>query len=147
MKWNRIIAVGVFTLCSLAQCFGHHIAVVVNKANSTENVPSTHLAQLFRHETTKWIDGAAVTPVVDTSSAGQMATLQRLNHMTAAELKAFLAAHKDEIRQLNSDADVLQAVESNPGAIGLVDVRSVNNRIKVVKVNGKLPLEEGYLSH
>ena len=85
--------------------------------------------------------------VVDTSSAGQMATLQRLNHMTATELKAFLAAHKDEIRQLNSDPDVLQAVESNPSAIGLVDVRSVNNRIKVVKVNGKLPLEEGYLSH
>ena len=134
-------------LCSLAQCFGHHIAVVVNKANSTENVPSAHLAQLFRQEMKKWTDGTAVMLVVDTSSAGQMATLQRLNHMTAAELKSFLAAHKDEIRQLNSDADVLQAVESNPSAIGLVDVRVVNNRIKVVKVNGKLPLEEGYLSH
>jgi hypothetical protein len=76
-----------------------------------------------------------------------MATLQKLNHMSAGELKAFLAAHADDIKQLNSDADVLEFVQSNPGAIGLIEVRSVDNRVKVVKVDGKLPLEEGYLSH
>jgi len=34
-----------------------------------------------------------------------------------------------------------------PGAIGLVNVRSVNDRVNVVRVNGKLPLEAGYLPH
>jgi len=147
MKWNKTVGVALVTLCSLVPCYAHHIAVVVNKANSTDAVTSAHLAQLFREEAKKWPDGGAVVLVIDRSSPGQMATLQKLNHMSAAELKAFLAAHLDDIKQLNSDADVLQFVQSNPGAIGLIEVRSVDNRVKVVKVDGKLPLEEGYLSH
>lgn len=147
MKWNKTVGIVFFVLCSLAPCFGHHIAVVVNKANSTDTVTSAHLAQFFRMETKKWADGESVVLVIDRSSSGQMATLQKLNHMTAAELKAFLAAHAADIKQLGSDADVLEIVQSTPGAIGLIEVRSLDNRVKVVKVDGKLPLEEGYLSH
>jgi len=36
-------------------------------------------------------------------------------------------------------------VESIPGAIGLVDVYSITSRVNVVKVDGRLPLEQGYL--
>ena len=147
MRLSRTIGVALFAVFSLVPCFAHHIAVVVNKANSTDSVTSAHLAQLFREETKKWPEGGSVLLVIDRSSPGQMATLQKLNHMSAAELKAFLAAHVDDIKQLNTDADVLQFVQSNPGAIGLIEVRSVDNRVKVVKVDGKLPLEEGYLSH
>jgi hypothetical protein len=32
-------------------------------------------------------------------------------------------------------------------AIGLVDVRAVDNTINVVRVDGKLPMESGYLPH
>jgi hypothetical protein len=47
----------------------------------------------------------------------------------------------------DSDAEVLKIVQSIPGAIGLVDVRSVDNTINVVRVDGKLPMESGYLPH
>ena len=47
----------------------------------------------------------------------------------------------------DSDADVLKIVQSIPGAVGLVDVRSVDNSITVVRVGGKLPMESGYLPH
>jgi hypothetical protein len=67
--------------------------------------------------------------------------------MTGDELKALVAAHKDSIVMADSDADVLKIVQSNPGAIGLVDVRSVDNTINVVRVDGKLPMESGYLPH
>ena len=147
MKWNKTVGIVFFVLWSLAPCFGHHIAVVVNKANSTDTITSAHLAQLFRAETKKWPDGGSVVLVIDRSSSGQMATLQKLNHMSTAELKGFLAAHVEDIKQLNSDADVIHFVQSNPGAIGLIEVRSVDNRVRVVKVDNKLPLEEGYLSH
>ena len=33
------------------------------------------------------------------------------------------------------------------GAIGLVDVRSINDQVNVVRVDGKLPMEDGYLPH
>jgi hypothetical protein len=34
-----------------------------------------------------------------------------------------------------------------PGALGLVDVRSVDGTINVVRVDDKLPMESGYLPH
>ena len=74
-----------------------------------------------------------------------MLTLRKLNNMTEAELKARLGAHKDSVILVDSDSDVLDTVDSTPGAIGLVEVRAVNGQVKVVKVDGKLPLELGYL--
>jgi hypothetical protein len=34
-----------------------------------------------------------------------------------------------------------------PGAIGMIEVHSVDNTIKVVRVDGKLPMQSGYLPH
>jgi hypothetical protein len=48
---------------------------------------------------------------------------------------------------VDSDADVLKVVQSTPGAIGLVEIHSVDNTINVVRVDGKLPMESGYLPH
>ena len=67
--------------------------------------------------------------------------------MSPAQLQAWSKQHKDELKFADSDEDVLSIVQSTPGAVGLVDVRSVNDKIKVLHVDGKLPLEEGYLSH
>jgi hypothetical protein len=41
----------------------------------------------------------------------------------------------------------LSYVEKTPGAVGLVDVRSVNDHVNIVRVDGKVPMEEGYLPH
>jgi len=76
-----------------------------------------------------------------------MATLERLNKMSAGELKSFIATHQSSITTVESDEDVLQRVESTEGAIGLVDVRSINDQVNVVRVDGKLPMEAGYLPH
>jgi hypothetical protein len=56
-------------------------------------------------------------------------------------------AHKDSILFVDTDADVLKAVQTEPGAIGLIEVHSIDNSISVVKVDGKLPMESGYLPH
>jgi hypothetical protein len=67
--------------------------------------------------------------------------------MSVNEWSKFLATHKDFIVLAESDADVLKAVRSVPGSIGMVDVRSVDGSINVVQVDNKLPLETGYLPH
>lgn len=123
------------------------MAVVVNKENTVENVTAVHLSKIFRSEMKKWADGKAIVVVLHKDSAGEVETLERLNKMTPDELKALIAAHKDSIVMADSDADVLKIVQSNPGAIGFVDVRSVDNTINVVRVDGKLPMESGYLPH
>ena len=136
-----------FLLISFLPCYAHHLAVVVDKDNNAGQVSSTVLARMFKSEIRKWPDGKNVVIVLHKSSSLEMLTLKRLSRMTEAELKAVIAAHKDLFVIAESDAALLKAVESTPGALGLVDVRAVDGKVNVLKVGGKLPLEEGYLPH
>jgi phosphate transport system substrate-binding protein len=147
MKFQRLAVLLASLLTFLTPCFAHHMAVVVNKDNSVGNVTAVHLSRIFRSEIKKWPDGKTVVLVLHKDSAGETETLERLIKMSAGELKTLIAAHKDSIQLVDSDADVLKIVQSTPGAIGFVDVRSVDNTINVVRVDGKLPMESGYLPH
>jgi len=128
-------------------CFAHHMAVVVSKENSVDKMTSAQLGKMFRADTKKWPDGKLVVLVFHRASAGESITLQHLNKMSAAQLQAWIAERRDSLKLVDTDQDVLSIVESTPGAVGLVDVRSVNDHVKIVHVDGKLPMEDGYLSH
>ncbi len=147
MKRSRICCLLAFMMFSLLPCFAHHMAVVVNKDNGLGEVSSAHLAKIVRLEVKKWHDGKDVILVLHKDSPGEMSTLERLSKMSANELKSFIAAHQGSITTVDSDEDVLKVVETTPGAVGLVDVRSINDQVNVVRVDGKLPMEDGYLPH
>ena len=147
MRVQRPAVLLAFLLMSLTPCFAHHMAVVVNKENNVGTVTAVHLSRIFRAEIKKWPDGKSVILVLHKKSPGETETLERLNKMSEAEWKALLAAHKDSTVVVDSDAEVLKIVQSTPGAIGFVDVRSIDNTINVVRVDGKLPMESGYLPH
>lgn len=147
MKFQRSLLLPIFLLTFLTPCFAHHMAVVVNKENNVGNLTSIHLSKIFRSEMKKWPDGKSIVVVLHKDSPGEAKTLERLAKINAADLKALIASHKDFIVMADSDADVLKIVQSTPGAIGFVDVRSVDNSIIVVRVDGKLPMEAGYLPH
>ena len=147
MKLQRPTVVLSFLLTFLTPCFAHHMAVVVNKENSVGTVTAMRLSRIFRSEIKKWPDGKTVILVLHKKSADETKTLERLNKMSDAEWKALIAAHKDSIVMADSDAAVLKIVQSTPGAVGFVDVRSIDNSINVVRVDGKLPMEAGYLPH
>jgi ABC-type phosphate transport system substrate-binding protein len=123
------------------------MALVVNKDNNVGNVTSVHLSKIFRSEIKKWPDGKAVVLVLHEDSEGETETLERLMKMSPGEWTALIAARKDSIMMADSDADVLKIVQSSSGAVGFVDVRSVDSTVNVVRVNGKLPMESGYLPH
>jgi len=123
------------------------MAVVVNKDNNVGGISSAHLTKIFRLEVKKWHDDKDVILVLHKNFSGEMSTLERLNKMSSTELKSFIAAHQGSITLVDSDEDVLKVVETMPGAVGLVDVRSINDQINVVRVDGKLPMEDGYLPH
>jgi ABC-type phosphate transport system substrate-binding protein len=123
------------------------MAVVVDKDNKIQNVTSTHLAKILKGEVKKWPDGRNVVLVLHNSSPGEMSTLQRLSKMSEAEVKALLASRKESVQTVASDADVIDAVSATPGALGFVEEHSINDRVSVVRVDGKLPMESGYLPH
>ncbi len=147
MKTRSVVHSLAFLLASILPSFAHHTAVVVNKENSVENLTSVQLSKIVRGETRQWSNGKAILLVLHKDSAGEAETLQHLNKMTPQEWRAFVAVHHDLILLVDTDADVLKAVESEPEAVGMVDVRSVDGSINIVRVDGKLPMEGGYLPH
>jgi hypothetical protein len=74
-----------------------------------------------------------------------MELLQRLTQRPANKATGFMAEHKSLFVLVDSDAQVLETVAAKAGALGIVPVRAVDSSIKVLKVDGKLPLEKGYL--
>jgi len=147
MRFRSAIYMLAFLCVCLTPCFAHHTAVVVNKDNTVENVTSAHLSKIIRGEIKKWPDGKNIVLVLHKDSAGETETLEHLNKMSAAEWKAFVAAHRDQIVFVDTDADVLKAVQAEPGALGLIEVHSIDNSVNVIHVDGKLPMESGYLPH
>ncbi|HTW32285.1 MAG TPA: hypothetical protein VMD76_11450, partial [Candidatus Sulfotelmatobacter sp.] len=103
--------------------------------------------KIIRGEVKKWPDGRSIVLVLHKDSVGEAETLERLNHMSPAEWKAFVTAHQESIVFVDTDADVLRTVQAEPGAIGLIEAHSIDNTVNVVHVDGKLPMEYGYLPH
>jgi len=138
-----LLCAGIFWL----PCEAKNIAVVVSKSNNTGNITSGDLAKMLESPSKKWPDGNSVTVVLPGGLNAQDAELavERVLKMTQAQARKFLADHKSAFVICSSDEDVLSKVQSLPGSVGLVDVYSINNAIHVLKVDGKLPLEQGYL--
>jgi phosphate transport system substrate-binding protein len=147
MKIRSAVYTLAFVCATLTPCLAHHTAVIVNKDNSVENVTSANLTKIIRGEVKKWPDGKNIILVLHKDSAGEREALERLNKMSAAEWNTFVVTHRDSILFVDTDAQVLKAVQAEPGAVGLIEVRSVDNTVNVIRVDGKLPMELGYLPH
>jgi ABC-type phosphate transport system substrate-binding protein len=125
-----------------------HMAVIVNKDNSVANLTAGDLAKIFQVSTRKWADGKNITIILrDLTSADTQEALQRLYKLSEAQTKAFMESHRAWFVVADTDEAVIKIVENTPGAVGLVDVYSITANIHVLKVDGKLPLEQGYLLH
>lgn len=121
------------------------LAVIVDKTNNLGGMSANDLAKVFKFDSHKWPDGRSVILILRDPSTPEMQTaIQKLYHMQVDEFKALLAAHQSGVIVVRTEEELLKSVESIPGAVGLVDVYSINSRVNVLKVDGKLPLEQGY---
>lgn len=147
MKNRSAVYLLTFFFACLTPCFAHHTAVVVNKDNGIENVTSAQLSKIIRGEVRKWPNGRNIILILHNDSPGEDETLERLNKMSAAEWKFYRITHKDEIMFVATDAEVLKAVQSEPGAVGLIEIHDLDDSVNIIHVDGKLPMEFGYLPH
>lgn len=121
------------------------LAIVADKANSTSNLTASELIKIFNAHSRNWPDGKAVTVVMrDPSSADMQLVLRKLMNMTPEQAHAFVLAHRDAIMVADTDEAVLRFVSTSPGAIGVIDLYSLTQDVNVLKIDGKLPVEQGY---
>ena len=135
-------------MASCCVCAARDIAVIVDKTNGAGLLSTADLTKILKTATKNWPDGKKVTIFLsDPASADMKVVLQKVYGMSPNEIKAFADSHRGEVILVGSDELVLKAVQTNPGALGVVNVYSINSGVKVLKVDGKLPLESGYLFH
>jgi len=129
-------------------CAARDLAVIVNKDNPSATVTPAELEKILKISTPAWPSGSRVKVILtDPSSPDSRTLLARAYKLSPEEIRNLANSHKTEIQIVASDDIVLTMVESTPGAIGIINVYSINSHVKVLKVDGKLPMEPGYLLH
>lgn len=137
----------VMFLVAAPLCLARDLAVIVNTSNATSKVTSAELEKLLK-SAQGWPDGKKVKVfLTDPLSPDSKTLLPRAFKLKPEEIKSLADAHKDEIQLVGSDDLVLTMVVDNPGAIGVVNIYSINSHVKVLKVDDKLPMEPGYALH
>ena len=121
------------------------LAIVAEESNPTTNLSQAELTRIFLAKTHNWPDGKPVVLVVrELSSPDMQLVIRRIFNMTPEQAEGFVQAHKGAILVAESDEAVLRYVSGTRGAIGVVDLFSITKDVKVIKVDGKLPVEQGY---
>ena len=143
--WKLLLVVAVFLPAS---CVARDVAVITHKENTSAGINSADLSKLLKTDSPRWPDGTKMIIVLgDPDSPESHFLFEKVFKLAAFEIPAFLSSHKDSIMVLRSDDLVIKAIAGRPGTIGVINVYSINSAVKVLKVDGKLPLEQGYLLH
>lgn len=152
-RFRYLIWVVLFALSAVLPAAAKDLAVVVNKANETKAISTADLTKLLKNGTKKWGNGQDVIIVMrDPNTPEMRVVLQKVYGISAEQLKS-LVSSANQGRSTpafviaDSDEVVLKMVASTAGAVGICDVYTINSSVNVVKVDGKMPLEPGYLLH
>jgi ABC-type phosphate transport system substrate-binding protein len=145
MSRPLVLSLLIFVTSLASAVQAKQLAIIADKANTTSNLTASELVKIFTARNRSWPDGKAITVVMrDPSSADMQLVLRKLLNMTAEQAHAFVLAHRDAIMIADSDDAILRFVSTSPGAVGVVDLYSLTQDVNVVKVDGKLPVEQGY---
>ena len=150
----RVFIVVMALLASATLAAARDLALVSNKANTVNAVTLADLVKICKAQTNRWPDGKPVTFVMLAPTQPEMKTLvEKIYEMPEGEIVSLITtanhgrANHPAIVVANSEDDLVNKVASIPGAIGVVDVYSINSSVAVIKIAGKLPLEPGYPLH
>jgi len=152
--YRRFLIVFLFVLIVASLAGARDLALVSNKSNAVGAMTVADLVKVCKAQTGHWPDGKPVTFVMRSPSVPAMKVLlEKVYGMSESEVNGLIVAsnharlNHPAIVIVTSDEELVNKVASVPGAIGVVDVYSINSSVAVVKVAGKLPLEPGYLLH
>lgn len=140
-------------LCSYVGAAHAEVAVVVNKENPVDNLSLRELVKIFKQEKQHWDTGKPVYLLLREAGSPEMAMMLRVVYgmREDQELKTYwLGMMFREViasfpQVLTSAEAVKRFVSQAPNTIGVIDAASVDDRVKVLQIEGKLPGEPGYL--
>jgi ABC-type phosphate transport system substrate-binding protein len=146
MAFRRLFLILVWVAGMSWAVQAKQLAVIADTANPTTNITTAELVKILNARSQSWPDGRAIKLILrDPSCADMQLVVHRLLAMTAEQAHAFIQAHRGAIIVADSDDAVVKVVSTTRGAIGIVDLYSLTKDVKVLKIDGKLPVEQGYV--
>ena len=115
--------------------------IVVNSANSVSEISKAQLARVFLKHSTTWINGQPVVAVDQAPSSPVRAAFseaildRNINAVKSFWQRQIFSGQGVPPPEKASDAEVLEYVARNPGAVGYVSAGAqVNGNVKVLQV-------------
>jgi hypothetical protein len=149
-KWLRITALLCIALMPGGSTVAaiKNLAVVISAGSKLSDVPLADLIKLCKGIQKAWPDGKSFTLVIKNPESPEMrVAVQKLFGDPSGDPKAAIAKLNESrvaLKIAGSDEELLRVVDSTPGAVGILDVYSINSSVKVLRVDGKLPFDVGY---
>jgi len=125
-----------------------NMAVVVSAGSKLSDIPLADLVKLCKGNPESMAGRKSFTLVIKNPESPEMrVAVQKLFGDASGDFKAAIAKLNESrvaVKIAGSDEELLRTVESTPGAVGILDVYSINSSVKVLRVDGKLPFDIGY---
>jgi ABC-type phosphate transport system substrate-binding protein len=151
---RKLAHLSILLLMSASLASARDLALVSNKTNNFNTITLADLVKICKGESNHWPDGKAVTVIMRKPTSPEMRlVVEKIYGMSDREVTDLIATANHgrsthpAVLIVATDEDVVNQVASLPGAVGIVDVYSINSSVSVVKLAGKLPLEPGYALH
>jgi phosphate transport system substrate-binding protein len=128
------------------------IAIIVNPQAPVDELTLAELRRVFRGERQDWRPGQPIVLLMRAPVAVERdLILARVYAMSEARFKQFWIARifRDEAAMvpkiLYSNQQIADLVATIPGGIGFVDAATVRPGLKVLRIDGRLPGQPGYV--
>jgi len=124
------------------------MAVVTSANSKLSDVAFADLTKLCKGTIKAWPDGKSFVLILKNPDAPEMRGVLQKLFGAGVDAKAAIAKlneTRQTVRIVDSDEDLLRAVDATAGAIGIVDVYAINSSVKVLRIDGKVPFDVGYV--
>ena len=130
------------------------IAVVVNSSVPVDNLTFAELRKVVLGDRQYWVASMRVTLLMRAPVARERdIVLQRVYEMTESQFrqywigKVFRAEVAAGPKIVNSMEAAVGLLSSTPGSIAFIDALQAPKNLKILRVDGRLPGQEGYPLH
>lgn len=151
MRTYALIFAFLLLLVDAGSSMGGEVAIIVNKENPLESVSMQDLAQIFKSEKKDWPNGGEIHLVfLPADYPEKEVVLKTIYKMDANELKKFWLAKIYQGRAVTfpktfaSSEAIKKFVSLELNSVGFIDAAAVDDSIKVLKVEGIRPGQQGY---
>ena len=124
-------------------------AVIAAAGSKLQDVSLADLSKFCKGAQKTWPDGRNFALVVRNPESAEMrGVMEKLLGGSSTEAKPASTKQGEAhviFKVVDTDEDLIRTVGSTPGALGLIDVYSINSSVKVLRVDGKLPFDPGYV--